>query len=213
MELIEPKISVTSFDIGSSLKVVDQINKVALNFGNEHPIVVQIESYGGEVAGLGVIYNKLLSIPNPIITYCSGMALSAGCFLFTNIAKKPNRIISPTAKLMLHEVQSGAFGDVKDMVADVNFSKELSETWMNLTAKSIGMKDSTELKSFMRTKTESHNLFMNAEEAVKYGFADMIGNVNLSGPHVTYDVVVIPEEVKEEPKPVKPPKAIKRKKK
>lgn len=214
MELMEPRVYVTNFDIPSSIKIIENLTKIMSVYGGEQPIVIDINSYGGEVAGLSQIYNKIISMPNPIITYCSGMALSAGCFLFTNCAKPKNRIIAPAAKLMLHEVQSGTWGDVKDIVADTEFTKELSKTWMEITAKSIGLESYEDIKEFMRSKTESHNLFMNSKEAIEYGFAGMIGNVQLSSPAITCEVIVVPPEV-EEPKVIieEKKKVVKRKKK
>jgi ATP-dependent protease ClpP protease subunit len=190
----------------NTLKTINHIDKLVATIGQEQPIVVQIESYGGSVAGLSILYNKLITLNNPIITYCTSTAMSAGLFLLSSVTSKPNRIIAPTAKLMIHEIQGMEAGDIKDVNAQNRHLNELNDTWVGILAKAVGMRDMTELRAFMRAKTTSHNLYMNAKEAVEWGFADMVGNVVISPPLVGFDIKMIPPKVE---KPIKP---IKRKK-
>lgn len=206
MEVIsEPVISIVKFDLESATQTVNNINKAVSLFGSEQPLVFNIESYGGEAAGLSIIYNKIKSLQNPIITYCSGTAMSGGFFLFVNAASKPNRILAPTATLMLHEVQTGYAGDIKDVESHAKHSRELSDIWMDITAKSMGYENRDKLKEFVYTKTKSHDFFMTASQALEYGFADMIGSVVVSPPSIKFDVHCVSQVVvpKEEPKKVK----------
>lgn len=189
-----PKIYVTDFSEEACLEYVKQLNSIVQAFGPEQPIVVQIESPGGSVAGLTIIYDALKSTENPIITYTSGTAMSAGAFLFSTAAKPGNRIIGENAMVMIHEVQSGAFGDIKEIREELKFTERLNETWMGLLSKSMGLNNSANLKKLMKSKTESNEWYLDAKEAIEHNVADHIGSVKLQ-PSIGFNVLIVPPAV------------------
>jgi ATP-dependent protease ClpP protease subunit len=191
MELINPKIFITEFSVESALKSVEQLNTLSHMFGPEQPIVVQIESYGGSVDGLSIIYDALKASDNPIITYTTGMAMSAGAFLFSAGAEPGNRIIGENATIMIHEVQAGAVGDIKHLREELKLTERINDNWMGILAHSMGLDNIDALKQIMRRKSESNEMYLTAQEAIELKIADKIGTIKLQ-PSVGFSILVVP---------------------
>jgi ATP-dependent protease ClpP protease subunit len=219
VEIIKPLINILEFDRNAIREKIKELDLIVAAFGPEHPIVVQIDSYGGEVAGLSMFYNKLKTLSNPIITYTSSVAASCGANLLVLGASDskdggPMRIASEGAEIMIHDISHGTGGDVKDMVENSRAVLKLSEYWMGKMANALKLKNRDELIDFIHQRSKgSHDIHFTAKEALDLGLIDMIGDVTLT-PFQGFDVSVktkmenLPEEVKPKVK-----KIVKKKKK
>ena len=196
MEIVKPHVFVREFDREDAEKFIQQLDGIVATFGPEQPIVVQIDSYGGEAAGLSMMYNKLKSITNPIVTYTSSVAMSCGFNLLCLGAEKPNRVASEGALLLFHEISSGAFGDVKDMQNSVESLKKQSDYWSGLISSKLGYKSGEELiKAFKEKANGCNDFYLTAQQALELGIIDMIGDVMMT-PYHGYDVGIKPSQPK-----------------
>lgn len=195
MEIIKPLISILEFDRDYIEAKIKELDVIVANFGQEHPIVVQIDSYGGEVSGLSMFYNKLKTLSNPIITYTSSAAMSCGANLLVlgataPIEGSPMRIASENAEIMIHDSGYGDGGDVKDMKSRNVSVEKSSEFWLGKMAQALKLKNRDELIDFIHKKTKgSHSLYLTAKEALDLGIIDMIGDVCLE-PYHGYNVSI-----------------------
>lgn len=150
------------------------------------PIVVQIDSYGGNVDSFNSMLAIMKSVTNPIITVCIGKAMSAGAAL---LAVGDVRFCDSDARIMVHEASGGALGNTDDVKTDAKELERINLQIMTLIAERCG-KTYQELKSVIRDN-EGRDLYMTPQQAKDIGLIDYIG-LPLVRPNVTYSVEVLP---------------------
>lgn len=176
---LKPKITVTSFSESAIAKLIEQLEGLETQYPPDQPILVHIDSYGGEVSGLSMLYDKLKNMHNPIMTYTSSKAMSAGAILLATAGTKGMRVASPEAVLMIHELQAGAFGDIKDLEDQMALSKVMNDRWMKILAKSMGLKGGVDIRSLIKKKAIGHDVYLTPQEALKLKIIDVVGSVKL----------------------------------
>ena len=199
MEIPQPKIYVTEFEVDECLKHVEKLNEIVQIYGPEQPIVIQVESPGGDLVGLFILLDALNSIPNPIYTYTTGMACSAGFnLLVTGNRNGGQRIVGENAHLMIHGVQmgfGGGYSDLKDVEERVRSTKVMNEQFLKPIAKALGLKDTEELEELVRSKTKSHDLNLTAQEAKELGMVDVIGALKLVPPSPEFGLMIFDTDI------------------
>ena len=135
-------------------------------------ILLYIDSFGGEISSLGTIAELMTSSKKPVYTACVGKAFSAGAMLFALGAK---RWIAPHATLMFHKLRyflctEADVDDVKYMAKEID---KLNDKWF----KRVVSRSKMTYKEINQKIKEGNgnNWFLTPEEAIKYGFADIIG--------------------------------------
>jgi len=206
-----PEILINSFDEKSVSQYIRKLDEISLIFDTTQPIVVDIDSFGGSLYGMSKLYEYLISMPNPIITYTSSKAMSAGAIMLSTVGSRGMRIASPNASIMIHEIQSHCWGDIKDMENNVEFTKKENDKWMTLLAKSMGLKSAKDVRTILM-KNKGRELYLNAKQAKKLGLIDKISYIKMI-PIQRWEIIAIDESktefqggehVKEElPKPKK----------
>lgn len=134
---------------------------------DKSPILVFINSPGGEIDNGLLIYDAIVGSKAPVYTFCSGCAYSMGAVLFA-CGKK--RFLLPHSKLMLHQPLLGSrIGGNASSIKSISDSLLETKTMMN------------KLLAFHTGKTEeemdemtSYDHYFSAEEAVEMGLADGI---------------------------------------
>ncbi len=147
---------ITPIDIKEELdklKDVDSIN-------------VYVNSPGGNVFAGVAIYNMLRRVNKPVTAYVDGIAASIASL----IVLAADKVVMPfNAMLMIHNVWMCACGDYK--------------TFRELADKIKKIQDSTVTEAYQRktglsneklTKMMDEETWMNGDEAVKLGFADVV---------------------------------------
>lgn len=136
----------------------------AIHEANGEPIVIEINSGGGDIFAGSEIYTALMNYIGGVEIHIVGLAASAASV----IAQAGRCKISPTALFMVHNVSGGASGDYRDMQheADVleTANRSIAAAYMNKTGKTMD-----ELLGIMDNET-----WMDAQKAVEYGFVDEI---------------------------------------
>lgn len=133
------------------------------------PIVIFINSPGGEVdAGL-MIYDLIRGSRNEVITVCMGMAASMAATIFAG-GRKGRRYILKHSRVMIHEplIANGVGGSASSI-------RNISESIMNTRdiLNGILAEHTGKTPEEINQATEFDN-FMNAEEAVEFGICDKI---------------------------------------
>lgn len=136
-----------------------------LKEANGQDITVKINSPGGDVFSASDIYTSLRDYTGNVTVKVTGIAASAASV----IAMAGNKVlISPTAQLMVHNVNTYVAGDYRDMDHMSETLKNANNSIANAYISKTG-KSREEILSIMDNET-----YMNAEKAKELGFADEI---------------------------------------
>ncbi len=172
------------------------------------PIVIYIDSNGGDAYALLTMIAAIEQVPNQIVTCALSKAMSAGAML---LACGDVRFASEHSTIMIHEISAGTIGHIDDInVQHTNITK-LNEKLMKLLVKKSGFKGgATALKKLL---ANSRDLYLDAAEAKAYGFIDKIGIPMLhKSISVQYNLSSNPREEElprpEETKPAKKAKEV-----
>lgn len=140
--------------------------------GEDVPVIIYINSYGGSVDALNKILDTIDSIPNKVITVCAGTAMSAGAVL---LSYGDERYIGTNSRVMIHQVSSGTFGTVNEMDSNVREFKNLNSRLLNVLAKRC-KKTPKQMKAVFDKNVDK---YLTPQEAKKFGLVDKIGTPRL----------------------------------
>lgn len=164
-------IVVTKFDEESATEFVEEL-KIRNQPGDEEPIVITIDSYGGQIYALFSMIDAIAEVKKPVITHCLGKAMSCGAVLLSigNI-----RYASPTSTIMIHEVSSGTWGNVNDFKVSLQEAERLNTLLLSILASRCKTKGGA--SAFKKLfSNEKRDIFLTATEAKKLGIIDHIGS-------------------------------------
>ena len=130
-------------------------------------IIMYINSPGGLVSAALAVFDTMNYVKPDVSTVCVGHAASAAAFILTAGAKGKRRSLK-NARIMMHQVSSGAVGHIEDMKIAVKEAEFLNNRLIEELAKITK-------KSTKRTKQDlARDYFMSPEEAKKYGIIDEV---------------------------------------
>lgn len=135
-----------------------------LNDAAGEEIEVDINSPGGSIFAGSEIYTALRSYKGTVKINIVGLCGSAASV----IAEAGYSEITPTGMFMIHNVQSSASGDYRDMAHKSNILKTANQSIINAYTNKTAMSEE-QLQELMNNET-----WMTAQEAVEYGFVDKI---------------------------------------
>lgn len=151
----------------------------AISEANGEPLLVEINSGGGDVFAGSEIYTALKAYAGTVEINIVGLAASAASV----IAQAGHSKISPTALFMVHNVSGAAAGDFHDMQQEAEIlqtaNKAVAAAYLEKTGKSM-----EELLGIMDAET-----WMDAQKAVEYGFVDEV--MFASAPTLTNGIGVL----------------------
>lgn len=130
-------------------------------------IKLYINSPGGTVTAALAIYDTLQYVKCDVSTICTGLAASAAAFLLT-AGKKGKRFMLPNAEAMLHQVMGGAQGQASEIAISAKHILNIKKRLNKILAHHTGQP----LKKI--EKDTDRDLYLSAEQAVKYGLIDKI---------------------------------------
>lgn len=154
----------------------DVVNELMYLDGNYENLNIRVNSVGGDVYPGIAIFNAIRQCRSNVTIYIDGIAGSiAGV-----IALCGRRVeMSRYARMMLHNVSGGCFGNKKDLQDMISTIESLEDTIAEIIGTRSG-KDKEEVKS---TYFDGTDHWLKADEALGLGLIDAI-----------YDVEPIPEE-------------------
>jgi ATP-dependent Clp protease protease subunit len=164
------------------------------------PIVIYIDTYGGQIDALAKMIETMDELPNPMVTVAVGKAMSCGAVLLSH---GDVRFCGTHARIMIHEMSGGTHGDVHDISADAEEMKRLNRYFMGLLAKNCGIKGGYETLRKIIKGQDGRDNYMDAKAALEFGIVDAMGMPVVNRLKL-YDVSVKPQKIKTlEKKPTK----------
>jgi ATP-dependent Clp protease protease subunit len=168
-----PTVWVNSFDEDSARDFFDAFSSF-LSDDRVSSIVVYIDSFGGQVDSLAAMSEVITSSRKPVITVAVGKAFSAGAVLLA-LGSPGNRWVAPNSRIMVHRLQVGAGvvdRDVDDVTQIAGEIIRMNDVWLHKLVDRSKMKW-TEFNK--RINDQGGQWYLDAKNAVTYGFADNIG--------------------------------------
>jgi len=133
----------------------------------ESDVIVYINSPGGLVTSCMAIYDVINYIKPDVSTVCIGAAASAAAFILA-AGTKGKRFALKNAKMMLHQVSSGAEGTVEDLKIAIKETENANNLMMTEISRITGHTIEQVKKDLDR------DYYMTSEEAKEYGLIDEI---------------------------------------
>lgn len=135
------------------------------------PIEFIISSHGGLAADMFSVYDTIREIreTTEIHTKGLGKVMSAGVLLLAS-GTKGKRKIGKYCRVMIHGVMAGQHGYLADVENEFKETKAIQKMYVQALADETNMTEAY-VRKLMSKKT---NVYLNAEEAVKLGIADII---------------------------------------
>jgi len=141
-------------------KIKDEKEK---NYQRE-PIHIYINSFGGDVYNMWSLIDIILQSETPIITYCTGYAMSAAFMIFL---ARDQRIVTTHATLMYHQLSARRSGKFQDLFEN---QKELD--WLqNSQEEYVADRTKISRKTLKENREKKQNWYFHSEDALKYGVA------------------------------------------
>ena len=157
----------------ASRDIVNELMYLDGNYGN---LNIRINSIGGDVYPGIAIFNAIRQCKSNVTIYIDGIAASISGV----IALCGKRVeMSRYARMMLHNVSGGCFGNKKDLRDMISTIESLEDTIAEIIGSRCG-KDKEEVKN---AYFDGKDHWLKADEALELGLIDAI-----------YDVDAVPEE-------------------
>lgn len=130
-------------------------------------ITMYINSPGGLVSAELAIFDTMKYIKPDISTVCIGHAASAAAFILA-CGTKGKRFALKNARIMMHQISSGAHGHIEDMKILVKEAEVLNRIMMEELSDITGHS----VEKILEDLARDH--YMSAEESVEYGLLDEV---------------------------------------
>jgi len=151
---------------------------------SDRPIIIYIDSYGGAVDSLAKMIATMDEIPNPKITVCIGKAMSCGAILLSH---GDFRYCDKHSRVMVHEVSTGAYGDVHDVKNDAEESRRLNAYFMGLLAENCSIPNGYKGLRQIVKERDGREIYLDAKGSLEFGIIDEVGTPEIV-PFVQYQV-------------------------
>ena len=135
------------------------------------PIKFLISSEGGAAYEMFSVYDAMRALKKKatIETIGVGKVMSAAVLLLA-AGTKGERKIGKHCRVMVHDVKAGQSGTVGNMENELAEVKVLQKMYIDCLAEETNL-TTRQIKNWFK---KGVNIYLNAEEAVKYGIADII---------------------------------------
>ena len=135
------------------------------------PIDFIVSSHGGLAADMFSVYDIMRELRDrtPIHTKGIGKVMSAGVLLLA-AGTKGERRIGKYCRVMIHGVMAGQHGYLADVENEFKETRAIQRMYVQALAEETNMTEAY-VRKLMNKKT---NVYLDAEEAVKLGIADII---------------------------------------
>jgi len=135
------------------------------------PIDFFISTFGGLATEMFAVYDTIRSLRDktPVHTHGLGKVMSAGVLLLAS-GTKGQRRIGKHCRVMIHGVVAGTHGHIADVENEFAETKFTQKMYIKALAEETSMTEK-QIKKMVDRKT---NVYIDAEEAVKLGIADIV---------------------------------------
>jgi len=141
--------------------------------GNASPIPVEfiVSTHGGVAVEMFAVYDVMRLVRNhmPLCTFGVGKVMSSGLLLLA-AGTKGQRMIGKNTRLMFHDVVASSDGHLFEIEDSLKETKKIKDVYHECLAAETNL-TRKQLKSLINRRK---NIYFSAEEAVEWGFADLI---------------------------------------
>lgn len=141
------------------------INQITFDLPSPAAIKIYINSDGGEVFGALSSVDKIRTSKVPVHSYVEGLVASAATLISVSCHK---RYVSKNSVMLIHQVRSW-FQGTHENFKDENHNLDI----LSNIIKSIYLKH-TKFSESELNEILKRDIYLNAEDAIKYGLADEI---------------------------------------
>ncbi len=134
---------------------------------SEKDISIYINSPGGMVSAGMAIYDTMKFVKNDIVTICMGQASSMAAIIMA-AGTKGKRFALPNSRIMIHQPLGGFQGQATDILIHAGEIKKIKDNIISILSFHTGKKASEISKDIER------DLYMSADESLKYGIIDNV---------------------------------------
>ena len=142
--------------------VLRHIDGLGAKWNSAPPIILFINSPGGEVRAGFAIIDCIRGLESPLVTWVQGAAYSMACYVA--MAGIPEgRVVSPHSMLMIHEASGGFWGKHTESLDFKEAMDKEMDLLVNHIAKCTGQRRPTVRRDLKRDH------YLTAKEALAYG--------------------------------------------
>lgn len=153
--------------VNDRMSTVVQAQLMFLDTLDKNDITLHVDTPGGSVkSGLSIV-DVMNYVSSDIVTINTGMAASMGSILL-GAGTKGKRHSLRFSRVMLHQVSTGAEGNIQDIRRSIAEGEKYNDLLFGL----LGEYTNKDPKEVM--KDAERDLWLSAEEALKYGIIDNI---------------------------------------
>ena len=154
-----------------ALLYLNETNRVLPEGEEKKPIQFYLNTYGGSADDMFAMYDIMKDVmeETEIHTIGVGKVMSAGTLLLA-AGTKGKRRIGRNCRVMIHNVAAGNSGNLPNLANELEAIQQLQDDYI------AAMVENTNFtrKKLEKLLNEKVNIYLSAEEAVKYGLADEI---------------------------------------
>lgn len=133
------------------------------------PVNLVISTYGGSVDEMFSLYDTIKFLPCPVHTIALGKVMSAGVLLLAT-GEKGRRLVGRSARIMIHPISSGMFGNVFELDNQNRETKRLQELMVSCLERETAMSR----KDIEKIMKKGHDHYLTPDQAMKLGIVDKI---------------------------------------
>ena len=158
-------------ELTQALLYLSELNRLRPAKQEAKPIEFYINTYGGSADDMFALYDVMQTVKEEteIHTIGVGKVMSAGTLLLA-AGTKGKRKIGRNCRVMIHNVAAGTFGNLPNLANELEAIQQLQDDYIS------AMVEHTKFtrKKLEKLLNEKVNIYLDADEAVKYGLADEI---------------------------------------
>lgn len=153
--------------VNDRMSTVVQAQLMFLDTLDKSDITLHVDTPGGSVkSGLSIV-DVMNYVSSDIVTINTGMAASMGSILL-GAGTKGKRHSLKFSRVMLHQVSTGAYGNIQDIRKSIAEGEKYNDLLFGL----LGEYTNKDPKQVM--KDAERDLWLSSEEALEYGIIDSI---------------------------------------
>jgi|TARA_R110000851_G_scaffold188268_3_gene338322 ATP-dependent protease ClpP protease subunit len=158
-----------------NIRILDKISK--------DPIIIHMHSVGGNWNDGMAIYDAIVMCKSRVTIIVYGQAESMSSIILQAADK---RVMMPNSYFMCHFGSTGISGNFLDVQKGAAFEKRITESMLNMYSESCvkgkyfkdhySNPDQDKTKNYLKRKFKDGDWYLDANESVYYGFADLVLN-------------------------------------
>ena len=154
-----------------ALLYMNEMNKLTEKEEDKKSIDFYLCTYGGSADDMFALYDVLNIVKQEteVHTIGVGKVMSAGVLLLA-AGTKGKRKIGRNCRVMIHNVAGGSFGILPNMTNELEAIERIQEAYIDALVENSKLTK----KRLTKMLNQKVNIYLDAEEAVKLGIADII---------------------------------------